>query len=116
MNEFLNASGKDEVVGTDHLAVRRFRRDQPKANIVILHHADELAIGMNPDPRIFLGILESNSQRLIRAGVADDYVFEIVMRLIQYTLDALCQIVFPVVDRSDHAYQRLSSWVHSHAL
>src|SRR5262245_52562230 len=67
---------------------------------------------MNPDPRIPSGVVLRESEGFVGAAVVDDGVVPVLVRLGEDAFDAFAEMVFPVVNRSNDADERLAIKCH----
>jgi hypothetical protein len=54
---------------------------------------------------VFVSILLRDFKRFVRAAIVDNRIIPIAIRLRQHALDAFAQVLCPIENRSDHAYE-----------
>ena len=74
---------------------------------MVLYHAYELWVILNPNSRILFRIALRDLQRPVRATVINYDILPIRVRLVRHALDALRQIFLAVVDRRNQGNQWL---------
>jgi hypothetical protein len=99
--------GKEPVIGKNDLAVLALRRNLPSGMIVILNDGKKIRVVVNADPRVPVSITLRDFQCLISAAIVNDSVVPVLIGLGEYTLDALGQVFFAVVNRRDDTDERL---------
>src|SRR5262249_10035469 len=102
----LQAVRGDPVVRLHHLAVRALRAHRLEGPVVVVDRADELVVALVADSPVRLAVSPGDRLRVVVAGVVDDHVLPLRMRLPEDALDALGEERLPVVNRGQHADER----------
>src|SRR5262245_27683984 len=101
------AVGKKPIIGMQHFNILTFRRNLLQGEVMIRSHTYKYLIIMNANSGVLARIVLRDLKCTILTTVVDDNVFPITISLSQYTLNALGQIFFAVIDRGQHAHQGL---------
>jgi hypothetical protein len=98
----LQAFREERVVGMDDLAVFGFAGKQAQRVVPVRHDREEVAVLVEGDARVAVGVRTDDLGGPIRAAVVYDEVLPVVVCLREHALDALGQVALAVVDGCHH--------------
>jgi hypothetical protein len=111
-HHFLDAFREDPFVGSNHLAVLALGGDAPERDVMVFVHVDKVFVIVDSDSGILGGVLPRDLERSIGTAVVADGVVPVGIGLGQHALDAVTEVVLPVINRCHHAHQWRRSQSH----
>src|SRR5262245_54507837 len=112
LHHSLDAFREDPFIGGHYLAVLAIRGDAPERDVVILVYVNEILIVVNTDPGILGSVLPRDLERSIGAAIVADGVVPVWVALRQHALDAVTEMMLPVIHRGHHTHPRCRNQIH----
>ena len=95
------------IVSLDNFTILAQRGNLPKGMVIILGLTrQEQVIVDDSNSRVRPGIPLGNFNGAVRRAIIDQYVFPVLIRLLEYALDTFGQKWFRIIERRYYAYER----------